>query len=147
MIKDPEEEAMFGGSINFSQEPYGKMQIWGSIWGVKAGSHPFHVHEFGDLREGCASTGMHWDPTGVMGTDQLPLGDLDNVIADKNGDANVEMRDTDLQLWGDDSIVGRALVIHHVLDKEGNGGGPRIGCCTIGLAASPKKEVYSQPRY
>ena len=61
MLKDPEEENYLGGTISFVQEPYGPVQIWGDIWGITPGPHGFHVHEFGDLRQGCASTGAHWD--------------------------------------------------------------------------------------
>ena len=61
MLKDPEEENYLGGTINFVQEPYGKVNMWGNIWGVKPGLHGFHVHTLGDLRQGCASMAGHWN--------------------------------------------------------------------------------------
>ena len=58
MIKDPEEEAYVGGAIYLSQEPYGKTNIWGSIWGLSPGKHGFHVHMQGDLTNQCKVTGV-----------------------------------------------------------------------------------------
>ena len=53
-------------------------------------------------------------------------------------------------LYGPDSIIGRALVIHAGEDDLGlvdNAGsrsmgnaGPRIACCTIGIAARPRSD-------
>ena len=37
----------------------------GEISGLSPGLHGIHVHTFGDLSEGCASTGGHYNPRGV----------------------------------------------------------------------------------
>ena len=60
MLKDPEEEIYLGGAINFVQKPYGKVNIWGDIWGVWPGLHAMHVHTLGDLSQGCESTAGNW---------------------------------------------------------------------------------------
>jgi Cu-Zn family superoxide dismutase len=79
------------------------------------------------------------------------------AYADKNGDAIIEQGDTQLDLYGDKSIIGRSLVIHKKKDDLGRGGdagslasgnsGPRIGCCTIGLVAGPKKSYGKGRNY
>ena len=33
-----------------------------SLKGIKPGLHGFHIHEYGDLREGCKSVCAHFNP-------------------------------------------------------------------------------------
>ena len=40
------------------------------------------------------------------------IGDLGNVMADEIGVVNVDMTDTKAHLTGENSIMGRAIVIH-----------------------------------
>ena len=52
-------------------------------------------------------------------------------------------------LWGDDHIIGRAIVVHGGEDDLGDGGdegskangnaGPRVACCVIGIDEKPKQ--------
>lgn len=38
----------------------------GTVQGLVASSiHGFHIHEYGDLRNGCLSTGAHFNPAKV----------------------------------------------------------------------------------
>lgn len=157
LLKDPEEESYNGGVINFVQQPGKKTELWGEIWGITPGLHGFHIHALGDLREGCASTAGHFNPTGTEhgAHDDHPherhVGDLQQANANKHGVAYVEQHDMLIDLWGNHSIIGRSLVLHAGEDDLGRGGdagsrangnsGPRIACCTIGLAAGPKKQV------
>lgn len=124
------------------QYPHEKMQLYGRIDGLSAGKHGFHIHTFGDFSEGCTSTGGHYDPLGVMdhaahGSTVLPAGDLQEIVANYQGRAVVEQTDMDLNLYGDDNIIGRAMVLHANPDPNA---GPRIACCVIGLTAAPQKE-------
>ena len=64
MLKDPEEENYLGGTINMRQDGYGDVWIWGDVWGVEPGKHGFHVHELGDLRQGCKSLAGHYNGVG-----------------------------------------------------------------------------------
>lgn len=43
----------------------GPVTITGTIYGLSEGRHGFHVHEKGDLSEGCLSTGAHFNPDNV----------------------------------------------------------------------------------
>jgi len=53
------------GTIMFKQKGEGPTLIVGKITGLEPGEHGFHVHEFGDLSDGCASAGGHYNPDGV----------------------------------------------------------------------------------
>lgn len=42
----------------------GKTKIHAEVEGLTPGLHGFHVHAFGDLTGGCATTGGHFNPHG-----------------------------------------------------------------------------------
>ena len=52
------------GIITFVQKPGKATIISGSISGLTEGLHGFHIHEFGDLSDGCDSAGGHYNPHG-----------------------------------------------------------------------------------
>lgn len=48
------------GTIIFTQHPLGEpLMVTINATGMPAGKHALHIHAFGDLREGCKSTGPH----------------------------------------------------------------------------------------
>ena len=47
-------------------------------------------------------------------------GDLGNVIADVNEEVNDEFLDREAMLFGENTIIGRAIVIHAGEDDLGN---------------------------
>lgn len=53
------------GSLTLEQQVDG-VKINGTIMGLSPGIHGFHVHEKGDLREGCDSAGPHFNPYMVI---------------------------------------------------------------------------------
>lgn len=54
------------GNVTFSQNSCGEpVLIEVSILGLSPGEHGFHIHEKGDLSNGCASTGGHYNPDKV----------------------------------------------------------------------------------
>ena len=124
------------------------------ITGISEGFHGFHVHTYGDLSNGCASTGGHYNPDGTdhgaahEHRDGRHVGDLKMVEANAQGVADYKQTDALADLYGPDSIVGRGLVLHRDPDDLGLGvgeaeagskangnAGPRIACCIIGLVA------------
>jgi len=54
------------GNVSFVQEhDEGIVKINGTISGLKAGEHGFHVHEKGDVRNDCNAAGGHFNPEKV----------------------------------------------------------------------------------
>lgn len=79
------------------------------------GQHGFHVHEFGDNTNGCTSAGPHYNPHnkehGAPEDANRHVGDLGNVQADANGVAKINIQDAQITLNGQQSIIGRSLVV------------------------------------
>ena len=134
------------GIITFVQKPGKATIISGSISGLTEGLHGFHIHEFGDLSDGCDSAGGHYNPHGVDhgDIDNGHVGDLGNIQADSKGVATFKIKSKAIQLQGATSIVGRAVVVHEDQDDLGKGGdeeslktgnaGNRAGCGVITLS-------------
>jgi len=140
------------GYVKFMQEDDGSVTVLGEI--SKLGSnttHGFHIHELGDVSDDnnpCGSTGGHFNPYGKThgspSDDVRHVGDLGNIIADKDGVAQINIKDSKIKLTGGDSIIGRAVVVHEGMDDLGKGGddgslktgnaGGRIGCGVVGIA-------------
>ena len=133
------------GMISFKQKPGKATIISGTITGLSEGKHGFHIHEFGDLSDGCDSAGGHYNPTGVdhSDIDNGHVGDLGNITADSKGVAEFSIKAKRIHLQGATSIVGRAVVVHEDEDDLGKGGdeeslktgnaGERAGCGVISL--------------
>uniref|UniRef100_A0AC35TFK2 Superoxide dismutase [Cu-Zn] n=1 Tax=Rhabditophanes sp. KR3021 TaxID=114890 RepID=A0AC35TFK2_9BILA len=116
--------------------------ITGNLSNFTPGDHGFHVHEFGDISNGCMNTGMHFNPFNMThGAPTNPnrhVGDLGNVQANDDGIVNVNIKDDKISLNGVCSIIGRAFVLHEKADDMGLGGteasiasgnaGARIAC-------------------
>ncbi|XP_012233857.1 uncharacterized protein [Linepithema humile] len=127
--------------------PNGPVTISGKITGLTEGLHGFHVHEKGDLSEGCKSAGAHFNPENV--THGAPednvrhVGDLGNIQANSDGEATINITDTIISLSGSNSILGRAIVVHSGEDDLGKGNstlssttgnaGDRWACGVIGI--------------
>jgi Cu-Zn family superoxide dismutase len=117
----------------------------------KNAKHGFHVHECGDMSNKCESMCAHFNPYGKDhgGPDdkERHVGDLGNLISDKNGIAKYTQRDMMIKLRGSKcNIIGRGLIIHEDEDDLGKGGekdslvtghaGKRIACAVIGYSMS-----------
>jgi Cu-Zn family superoxide dismutase len=115
------------------------------------GEQGFHIHEFGDLSDGCNSACAHYNPFGKShgcpGLVERHVGDLGNLKIDLFGRANYTTTDELIQLRGEHSIIGRSLIIHKNRDDCGHGqgeqrqeslktgnAGARIACAVIGHA-------------
>jgi len=134
------------GKVTF-EETDGKTKIQAEVNGLADGLHGFHVHHFGDLTGGCATTGSHFNPAGKQhgapGDDNRHVGDLGNIRSE-GGKATLELEDSLVSLSGENNVLGRAIVVHVGEDDLGKGGaedslttghaGGRIACGTIGWA-------------
>lgn len=57
------------GNVTFTQNGCGNpVLVEVSIFGLPTGPHGFHIHEKGDLSNGCLSNGGHYNPDKVSGT-------------------------------------------------------------------------------
>jgi superoxide dismutase, Cu-Zn family len=122
----------------------GGVRITGEIGGLSRGStHAIHIHEKGDCSAADAtSAGGHFNPAqqahGRAGSGPHHGGDMDNIVADANGVARVDVRALGVSLGGGATdIGGRAVVVHAMPDDyrtqpTGNAGG-RIACGVIQL--------------
>ena len=133
------------GTVLLMQKPGTPTMIKGRIEGLTKGEHGFHIHEFGDMSEGCKSMGGHYNPDGVDHGDleEGHVGDLGNVTANADGIADFTIVAKRVDLMGDRSVVGRGIVIHADRDDLGQGGeaeskktgnaGDRLACGVITL--------------
>lgn len=117
------------------------------ISGVVGGLQPhrlaaFHVHERGDCSAiDAASAGDHFNPTamphGRAGSGAHHAGDMDNLVVDGEGVANVDVQLRGVTLGGGaaNDIAGRALVVHAQADdyrsQPAGNAGVRIACGVI----------------
>lgn len=118
-----------------------EIQVWNVSTNPSA-SHAIHIHEYGDLTatDG-TTTGMHWNPNGASHAcppDVGHLGDMGNWQAN---DGNISITNvftyTENILSGNNSAVGRAIVIHEFADNcTGPAGfaGKRLAVCVIGVS-------------
>ena len=104
------------------------MKIIINIQGLKPGKHVLHIHEKGNLLEGCGSLCAHFNPDNTNHGDitdskmDRHAGDLGNIIADENGICKQVLYDDIIKLNGKYNIVGRSVVIHAKEDDLGLGG-------------------------
>nr|AFS51996.1 superoxide dismutase [Dendrolimus kikuchii nucleopolyhedrovirus] len=137
------------GEIKFHQQSRSHaLQITGYILNLPRGLHGFHVHEFGDLSNGCTSAGEHFNPTrqehGAPDAAIRHVGDLGNVKSvGCTALTEINISDSVMSLYGPHSVVGRSLVVHTDPDDLGLGNTPlskttgnsggRLGCGIIGI--------------
>jgi Cu-Zn family superoxide dismutase len=131
------------GTVIFTQRD-DHVRIKLDIKGLKKShQHGFHIHESGDLREGCKSCCAHYNPNGTEhgGLDGGHAGDLGNIKTDEEGNCAMSLK-TDKFIV--DEILGRSIIIHEDTDDLGEGGhedskttghsGARIACSVIGIS-------------
>ncbi|KAI8994844.1 superoxide dismutase 2 [Pilobolus umbonatus] len=117
------------GNITFTQDSYdGPTTIYAVVTGLTPGNHGFHIHEFGDLTNGCISLGPHYNPHNMTHSgpfDEVKhVGDFGNLEAGSNGIGILELSVDSVKLSGTDSVIGRGVVIHSGQDDEGRGDSP-----------------------
>lgn len=72
-----------------------------NISGLPAGKHSVHIHAFGDITDGCKSTGPHFRSS-VIG----------NIEVKDGQDVELTYETWGVNLFGLSGILGRSVVIH-----------------------------------
>ena len=138
------------GTIKLSEQDNGSL-IDINIKGLPPGLHGFHIHNKGNLTDGCKSLCSHFNPFdknhGGPDSKEHHVGDLGNIFADQYGNVNIQIFGNDIYLNGPLSVLGRSFVIHSGEDDLGLGtgvkraeslktgnAGHRIACGVIGIA-------------
>ena len=130
------------GTVTFTKSG-SEMKVVADITGLTPGKHGFHIHEFGDCSapDG-TSAGGHFNPekNPHAGHDAAKrhVGDMGNVEADSSGKAHLELTDNMMTMSGENSIIGRGVIVHEKADDlksqpTGDAGG-RVACGVIGIA-------------
>ena len=82
--------------------------------------HAIHIHEYGNLSEGCHSSGSHYNPKNVDHGFEAPhkhVGDLiNNLKSDSKGNVKGYFNDSMVKVK---DVIGRAIVIHDLADDYG----------------------------
>jgi Cu-Zn family superoxide dismutase len=112
----------------------------GEVGGLAPGStHAIHVHETGDCSAADASSaGGHFNPTGEphgrAGTEPHHAGDMNNIVANAEGVARVDVHAQGVTLGGNaaSDIAGRAVIVHAAPDdyrsQPSGNAGARVAC-------------------
>ena len=141
-----------GGFVKFHQcSATGLTQIHINFSGIRPGAvHAIHIHEYGNLTEGCKSAGAHYNPYNMehgsifIDSTRRHVGDLiNNIKGDAQGNYVFKYTDPLVQLYGHTSVIGRTVVLHAKPDDLGLGNnkeskitgnaGERIACSIIGI--------------
>lgn len=112
------------------------------------GFHGLHIHECGDISNGCESLGPHYNPRCARhgspenDIDERHAGDLGNIEADSNGRAKFRFTDRVVTV---PEIIGRSIVVTANADDFGQGNdetslvdgnsGKRLACGIIARSA------------
>lgn len=135
---EPKSGSKVTGTVTFTKVG-DEVQVVADIQNLTPGQHGFHIHDKGDCSApDAASAGAHFNPThqhhgGPTGSERH-AGDLGNITADASGTVRQAWKGK-LSLSGDDSIIGKSIVVHEKTDDlktdpSGNSGA-RIACGEI----------------
>ncbi|MFI5343169.1 MAG: superoxide dismutase family protein [Chlamydiales bacterium] len=126
------------GKAVFTKVPEG-IKVVVDIDGLSPGEHGFHVHECGICEGDGTSACAHFNPTkskhGGPDSPERHVGDLGNILADEQGHGHYERVDKLISLEGENSILGRSVIVHAGRDdftsQPSGNSGARIGCGII----------------
>lgn len=106
------------GSIFFEYARNGSLHVYGKLANIlrsATGLNGLHIHEHGDLTQGCTSAGSHFNPTGrnhgYKGSSERHIGDLGNIHVNGLDTTAIDIYDELIQLYGTNSIIGRSIVV------------------------------------
>ena len=141
-VLHPTKGSKVEGTVTFRKSG-DEIKIVADVTGLAPGKHGFHIHQFGDCSSPDGkSAGGHFNPGKAphAGHNATPrhVGDLGNIEADSSGKAHLELTDKMMTMSGENSIIGRGLIVHEKADDlktqpTGDAGG-RVACGVIGVA-------------
>ena len=141
-VLHPTKGSSVEGIVTFTKSG-DEVKVVANLAGLTPGKHGFHIHEFGDCSspDGKAAGG-HFNPTNNPhaghDAEKRHAGDLGNIEADGAGKAHLELSDKMMTMSGENSIIGRGVIVHEKADDlktqpTGDAGG-RLACGVIGIA-------------
>ncbi|XP_066995565.2 uncharacterized protein [Anabrus simplex] len=121
------------GALFFRQRypPVGPVLVTGNLTGLSPGKHAIYIHQWGDLRDRCEAAGPQFDPYQAVHTSRV--GDLGNVLAERDGEVQVVVRKEQISLAGPRGIVGRAVSVHAGPEDAS----PVVACGIVGYIQHP----------
>jgi superoxide dismutase, Cu-Zn family len=153
-VLSPTQGSTARGTVTFVRTS-GVALVKVNMTGFKPNStHGMHIHESGDCtaRDG-SSAGGHFNPTssahgGSTGASRHS-GDLGNITADSKGEVYSSFEIGDVAFGtGQDSIIGRGLVVHEDRDdlksQPAGNAGARVACGMI--TRDPDRMTHTQAR-
>jgi Cu-Zn family superoxide dismutase len=130
------------GVVTFSKTGHG-VRVIAKISNLPPGPHGFHIHTYGDCSAlDAGSAGGHFNPHdkphGAPADEQRHVGDLGNIVADQNGVAVADFVDPLIAFEGENSIIGRAVIVHAQADdfktQPTGAAGDRLACGVVGYS-------------
>ncbi|MEE6462371.1 hypothetical protein FKM82_001570 [Ascaphus truei] len=144
------------GQALFKQAyPNGKLEVIFNINGfpidANQSSRAIHIHNFGDLSDGCDSAAGHYNPFSENHPNHP--GDFGNFRV-KDGKIQRHLANLEATIFGPYSVIGRSVVVHKQVDDLGKGNnqasldngnaGKRLACCVIGVSSKNNWEKNIQ---
>ena len=139
----PTEGNEIEGMVTFTQTDDG-VRVEATVSGLNSQAlHGFHIHQYGDCRASDGtSAGGHYNPMdmphGSPTDEERHVGDLGNLPTNEDGVAEIDYTDTEIELNGTNSIIGRGIIVHAGQDdletQPTGAAGARLGCGVIGVA-------------
>ncbi|MEO5668933.1 MAG: superoxide dismutase family protein [Bdellovibrionota bacterium] len=133
----PKSGSSIRGSIGI-EEDKDSLKVSYKLSGLAPDSkHGFHFHEHGDCSSvDATSAGPHYKKLSSGGGTSLDFpdryaGDMPSIQAGKNGKAEGSVIVSGLSLSGNNSVVGRAVIVHGGPDDVSKKSAPRIGCGVV----------------
>lgn len=130
------------GTVHFQELRDGSVEVEVALTGLSAGTHGFHVHEFGSCADNGNAAGGHFNPMNMPHASPEAAshhaGDFGNIQVTAGGEARTTFTTRAITVSeGPRSVVGKAVIVHAdrddlVTQPTGNAGG-RVGCGVIDL--------------
>ena len=140
-IISPLNNSKITGSVRITKKAEKSILVSAHITGLKPQKkYGFHIHQYGDCREGGKKAGTHLNPYhaehGSHDSKNRHMGDLGNLESDAKGTATYEQK-VDVYMY---KLSGRSIIIHAQEDdlksQPSGNSGPYIGCGVVGWAST-----------